>query len=238
MQVQASTLSTSLANVCSASVNRIVLASSSPRRRELLARVGVRFAVVEPPGDEIAAPPGICSDLAVQMVARHKALAVAAGLPEGTFVVAADTVVVGPSGVLGKPGTPDRARDMLAALSGCRHTVLTGVCAVSAPAGREALGVSRSAVRMREIPELELEAYVASGEPIDKAGGYAIQGGAADWVEGVSGRVDTVVGLDVALALRLLGEAGYPMPLPTAADVVLQQRAPRRALNPVRAGRV
>lgn len=219
-------------------MTRIVLASSSPRRRELLARIGVRFAMVEPPAD-VTIPPGVGADLAVQMIARHKALAVAATQPAGTFVLGADTIVVGPTGPLGKPLTAARARSMLEQLRGCRHTVLTGICAVAAPNGPEALGVSRSAVRMREIADSDLDAYIASGEPLDKAGGYAIQGGACDFVEAVGGRVDTVIGLDVALALRLLAQAGYPMPLPCAADVVLVARPVRRPLSPLRtAGRV
>jgi septum formation protein len=215
-------------------MTRIVLASSSPRRRELLSRIGVRFTVVTPQGEEITPPSGMCCDLAVQLVARHKALAVARTQTLGTFVLAADTVVVGPSGLMGKPGTPERARRMLDELKGTRHTVLTGICAIAAPSGAEALGVSRSAVRMRTIEDSDLDAYVASGEPLDKAGGYAIQGGAADWIEAVGGRVDTVVGLDVALALRLLAEVGYPMPLPSAADVPLQPRSVRRPLSPLR----
>jgi septum formation protein len=214
---------------------RIVLASTSPRRRELLSRVGVRFAVVEPGEKELTPPPGMCSDLAVQLIARAKAMAIACDQPAGTFVLAADTVVIGPTGMLGKPDTRLKAREMLTQLSGGRHSVLTGVCAIAACGGGEAMGVSRSTVRFREIPAAELDAYVASGEPLDKAGGYAIQGGAADWVEGVSGRVDTVVGLDVALALRLLTEAGYPMPLPCAADVSLTPRQQRRPLSPMRA---
>lgn len=183
-------------------------------------------------------PPGMCSDLCAQLIARAKAITVAATQPEGTFVLAADTTVIGPSGPLRKPESPARAREMLLALSGTRHSVLTGICAVAAVTGREAMGVSRSTVRFREIPAGDLDAYVASGEPLDKAGGYAIQGGAADWVEGVSGRVDTVIGLDVALALRLLTEAGYPMPLPLAADVPLAPRQQRRPLSPMRPARV
>jgi septum formation protein len=215
-------------------MTRIVLASSSPRRRELLARVGIRFTVVEPPEDQ-APPPGMCADLAVQLLARQKALAVAERQPEGTWVIGADTMVIGPRGPLGKPGTPQRAREMLTQLRGGRHTVLTGICAIAAPEGGEALGVSRSAVRMRSFGDADLEAYVASGEPLDKAGAYAIQGGASDFVEAVGGRVDTVIGLDVAMALRLLGEAGYPVPLPAAPDVPLAPPRPvRRPLTTVR----
>ncbi|HEY6379040.1 MAG TPA: Maf family protein [Candidatus Dormibacteraeota bacterium] len=219
-------------------MTRIVLASTSPRRRELLSRVGVRFAVAEPTAAEMTMPPGMCSDLAAQLIARAKAIGVAATQPQGTFVLAADTMVIGPAGLLGKPLTPARAREMLLELSGTRHSVVTGICAVAAGSGHEAMGVSRSTVRFREIPAGDLDMYVASGEPLDKAGGYAIQGGAAGWVEGVTGRVDTVIGLDVALALRLLTEAGYPMPLPLAADMPLAPRQQRRPLSPMRPARV
>ncbi len=212
---------------------RIVLASSSPRRRELLVRAGIRFSVVDPPEDADV-PPSVCADLAVQLIARQKAVSVAATMPPGTFVLAADTMVVGPGGPLGKPRTADRARQMLVDLRGRRHTVLTGVCALRAPGQGEALGVSRSAVKMHQFSDADLETYVASGEPLDRAGAYAIQGGGGDLVEAVAGRVDTVIGLDVPLALRLLMEAGYPEPLPRASDVSLTPPRPRRPLTPMR----
>lgn len=215
--------------------SRIVLASSSPRRRELLVRAGIRFAVVNPPEDAVL-PPGMCADLACQLVARQKAVAIADTLPAGTFVIGADTMVVGPHGPLLKPGTPDRARRMLEDLRGRRHTVLTGICVIVSGTEVEALSVSRSAVKMRAFSDEDLATYVASGEPLDKAGAYAIQGGGGDFVEAVGGRVDTVVGLDVALTLRLLAEAGYPHPLPKSTDVPLAPpRKERRPLVPMRA---
>jgi septum formation protein len=214
---------------------RIVLASSSPRRRELLTRAGIRFTVVEPP-DDGPLPPGICADLAVQLIARQKAVAVAAAQAPGSFVIGADTIVVGPSGPLGKPGTPERAQAMLVELRGRRHTVLTGICVVVAQSDREALGLGRSAVKMRDYTDEAVHTYVNSGEPLDRAGAYAIQGGGGDLVEGVTGRIDTVVGMDVPLALRLLAEAGYPDPLPASTDVPLAPpRAARRPLAPLRA---
>lgn len=213
---------------------RVVLASSSPRRRELLARAGIRFNVVEPPEDSTV-PAGVCADLAVQLVARQKAVAVAGTVPPGTFVLAADTMVIGPKGPLGKPHTAERARVMLADLRGRRHTVLTGVCALHTNSDREALGVSRSAVKMHAFTDDELSTYVASGEPLDRAGAYAIQGGGGDLVEAVAGRVDTVIGLDVPLAMRLLTEVGYPDPLPHPTDVSLTPPRVRRPLTPLRA---
>jgi len=180
-------------------------------------------------------PPGMGADLVVQLVARQKAVAVASTLPEGTFVLAADTMVVGPQGPLGKPHTAERARAMLCDLRGQRHTVLTGICALRSPGDREALGVSRSAVKMHAFSDDELATYVASGEPLDRSGGYAIQGGGGDLVEAVAGRVDTVIGLDVPLAMRLLTEVGYPDPLPRPSDVSLTPPRVRRPLTPLRA---
>jgi len=179
-------------------------------------------------------PDGVCADLAVQLVARQKAVAVASTMPPGTFVIAADTVVIGPNGPLGKPGTRERAREMLTDLRGKRHTVLTGVCVLRAQSEDEALGVSRSAVRMHQFSDEDLDTYVASGEPLDRAGAYAIQGGGGDFVEAVAGRVDTVVGLDVGLALRLLGEVGFPDPLPKTTDVSLMASRQRRSPAPLR----
>lgn len=211
----------------------IVLASSSPRRRELLTRAGIRFTVIEPPED-MAIPPGVSVDLAVQLIARRKAVEVAERVPAGTFVLAADTIVVGPGGPLGKPASRESARQMLNDLRGRRHTVLTGICAMCAPCQREALGVSRSAVKFSDFSDESLETYVASGEPLDRAGAYAIQGGGSDFVEAVAGRIDTVIGLDVDLALRLLTEAGYPDPLPRTTDINLIATRQRRPLAPLR----
>lgn len=212
---------------------RVVLASSSPRRRELLTRAGIRFNVVEPPEDA-PPPPGVCADLAVQLIAHQKAAAIADSLPAGTFVLAADTMVVGPTGPLGKPHNAARAHSMLTELRGRRHTVLTGVCALRTASDCVALGVSRSAVKMRSFSDEEIARYVASGEPLDRAGGYAIQGGGGDLVEAVGGRVDTVIGLDVRLALQLLTDVGYPDPLPRPSDVSLTQPRVRRPLTPMR----
>jgi septum formation protein len=99
---------------------------------------------------------------------------------------------------------------------------------------KEALGVSRSAVKFCDFTDDALEMYVASGEPLDRAGAYAIQGGGSDFVEAVAGRIDTVIGLDVGLALRLLGEIGYPDPLPRTTDINLTASRQRRPLAPLR----
>ena len=101
---------------------------------------------------------------------------------------------------------------------------------IVAQSDREALGLGRSAVKMHDYSDDAVHTYVNSGEPLDRAGAYAIQGGGGDLVDSVSGRIDTVVGLDVPLALRLLAEAGYPDPLPAATDVPLAP--PRAARRP------
>ncbi|HVD04325.1 MAG TPA: Maf family protein [Candidatus Dormibacteraeota bacterium] len=198
---------------------KLVLASGSDRRRELLVRLGLRFTVVRPEIDETLAP-GMCADLAVQLVARAKAHAAISMLKEGVaaYVLAADTVVVGPSGPMGKPGSELRAKEMLRQLRGHRHVVLTGICALCPATMKEGTAVSRSAVRMREFSDEELEQYVAGGEPLDKAGAYAVQGLGGSLVDAIGGRTDTVIGLDCQMAMQLLNEVGYPNPLPTAPD--------------------
>ena len=196
----------------------LVLASGSDRRRELLVKLGLRFVVVRPEIEEKLLP-GMCADLAVQLIARSKAHAGLELVPaRDAYLLAADTIVMGPSGPLGKPKTVARAREMLISLRGQRHVVLTGICALSATSAKEATGVSRSAVRMRDFSDSELEQYIAGGEPLDRSGSYAVQGLGGSLVDAIAGRTDTVIGLDCQLAMQLLVEVGYPVPLPTAPD--------------------
>jgi septum formation protein len=174
--------------------------------------------VVQPVVEEKLLP-GMCADLAVQLIARSKAHAGLELVPtRDAYLLAADTIVMGPTGPLGKPHTVERAREMLTSLRGQRHVVLTGICALSATSKKEATGVSRSAVRMREFSDSELEQYIAGGEPLDRAGSYAIQGLGGSLVDAIAGRTDTVIGLDCQMAMQLLSEVGYPVPLPTAPD--------------------
>jgi len=198
-------------------VTRVLLASSSPRRTELLRRAGLEHTVV-PPLEDVVPPPALPPEIAVQVIARAKAADVMGSAGATAFVIAADTVVVGPGGPLGKPHTEARAREMLTGLRGRRHMVLTAISLLTGD-GREFLDVSRSEVTMKAFSDEQLEEYVAGGEPLDKAGGYGVQGAGAALIGSVSGRVDTVVGLDVALTFDLLRRAGYPDPLPAATDV-------------------
>jgi septum formation protein len=192
---------------------RIVLASASPRRRELLAKAGVAFDLRPADVDE-SLPPGLAPEEAALRLAERKARAAAAGIErDGAWVLAADTIVAvdRPEGtrMLGKPRDAAEARRMLTWLSGTRHRVITGVCALRATDGATASGFERTLVTMRPIAAREIEAYVDSQEWRDKAGGYAIQESADRFVTRLEeGGLDNVVGLPVALALRLLASLG------------------------------
>jgi septum formation protein len=187
---------------------RLVLASASPRRRDLLAQVGL-VATVEPADvDERLVPGRDPVDHAVALAAA-KAAAVA-GRHTGTpaLVLGADTVVVLDGEALGKPRDADDARRALTRLSGRRHDVVTAWSLVDARTGAVHAGVGRTAVWFRALSADEITAYVATGEPLDKAGAYGIQGVGALLVERIDGDHATVVGLPVAavaLALRHLG---------------------------------
>jgi septum formation protein len=184
------------------SVARVVLASASPRRRELLARLGLAFEVRPADVDETPRP-GETPERLARRLALEKARAVVLDEPPGTRVIGADTVVAVAGELLGKPADAAEARRMLARLSGREHEVWTGVAVLVAD-GQEQVDVGRTAVRFRPLGPDEIAAYVASGEPLDKAGGYAIQGGAAEFVESVDGDYDNVVGLPLALLAELL----------------------------------
>jgi septum formation protein len=191
-------------------VTPLVLASQSPRRRELLEQLGIPLAV-RPANTDESVLPGEDARAYVLRVAREKARAVA-----GDLVLAADTAVVLRGEVLGKPRDADDARRMLRALSGTVHEVLTGVCVRrSAPAPAPALeldAVVATEVRFAPLSDGEVDWYVATGEPLDKAGAYAIQGAGGAFVLRVDGSVSNVVGLPLAETADLLRRAGLALP--------------------------
>lgn len=185
----------------------IILASKSPRRRELFSLITPEYECVSPPADESGVSAEDAPSLSLEL-ARRKCLSAAALYPERT-VVGCDTVVALADGeVLGKPRDKADARRMLSLLSGAAHSVYTGVCV--ARGGVEAAAfVCRTEVRFFEMSESDIEGYIATGEPFDKAGGYGAQGAAAKFIEGVEGDYFNVVGLPVSRlygALRELGE--------------------------------
>ncbi len=186
--------------------DRIILASASPRRLELLASAGIEFEVFAGDVDE-AVLPGEAPEDHVVRLAREKAFYVAARV-EGRFVVGADTVVVCDGEIMGKPRDAADAERMLKKLSGVAHEVITGYAVFD----REREGAVSAAVTTRvffkALRDDEIRDYIATGCPFDKAGAYAIQGGAAYMVERIDGSYTNVVGLplcEVVEALRRIG---------------------------------
>lgn len=185
----------------------LVLASTSPRRRELLTQAGFEFQVLPSSVAEEHHPDEDAISFATRL-AREKAQAVfdqQSGLDAAEsplLVLGADTVVVVDEEILGKPVSASDAARMLAQLSGRTHQVITGVCLISR-AGVEA-AAEVTFVRMQDLSTAEIEAYVATGEPMDKAGAYAIQGHAARWIPHIQGCYFNVVGLPLALVSSLI----------------------------------
>jgi septum formation protein len=186
---------------------QILLASGSPQRRALLAQIGVRHAVRPVDVDETPAAGEAAADFVLRL-ALAKARAALADAPptERPPVLAADTAVVVDGAILGKPRDRTDALAMLARLSGRRHEVLTGVALIAAGIERTALSASR--VRFRAVSAAEAAAYWASGEPADKAGGYAIQGLGALFIAELAGSYSGVMGLPLFETAELLGAAG------------------------------
>jgi septum formation protein len=178
---------------------RLVLASKSPRRREILSAAGIAFEVRVADVPEVRAGEEDPLEYVCRL-ARAKAEAVPCG--PGEIVLGADTVVVLEHHVLEKPLDAEDARRMLGLLSGRTHEVITGVCLRSD--GRNIVDAKTTEVRFVRLSPAEIDAYVASGEPMDKAGGYAIQGLACKFIDRIEGDYFNVVGLPVALVYRHL----------------------------------
>jgi septum formation protein len=190
---------------------RLILASASPRRRDLLARLGLPFEAC-PSGIEEPLPPGMPAAALAAALARAKARAVAARVRASgespAVVLGADTLVVVDGRPLGKPASRDEARAMLRALRDRGHEVVTGVALVSTADDQEAVEAVTSQVLMRAYGEAEIDAYVATGEPDDKAGAYAVQGVGGHLVARVLGCYTNVVGLPLGTTARLLRAFG------------------------------
>ena len=185
---------------------RLVLASASPRRLELLRQIGIE-PLVEPAHVDETVPEGTSPEEAVVALAESKAREVVAHhRGEDLVVLGADTLVVVDGTALGKPEDDAAAAEMLSRLSGRTHQVVTGVAVIAAATGETRSGRATTEVRMRPLSDGEIAAYVASGEPHDKAGAYAIQGRAAVFVEGIVGDHSNVVGLPLPLLDRLLAD--------------------------------
>lgn len=198
-------------NAAVAEKRPLVLASGSPRRREMLAAMGFSFEVRPAELDESPLP-GEDAAAYVGRLALAKARATAATLPgSGALVLGADTVVTLDGELLGKPQDEADARRMLRLLAGRRHQVLTGVALLDGE--REWLEVAKTEVEIAPLSEAEIAGYVASGECRDKAGAYAVQGLGGLFVTRIDGNYSNVVGLPLPLVYRLLRAAGGPDPL-------------------------
>jgi len=187
-------------------VSSIVLASGSPRRKQLLEMLHITFRVIPPDVDEHVLP-GEEPGHYVTRLSRAKAVAVASRAP-GEVILAADTTVVLDGVIFEKPTSPAHAVEMLSRLQGRTHEVMTAVAVAKDADVAQALDVSR--VTFRPVDRATLEAYVATGEPMDKAGAYAIQGLGAPLIERVEGDFFGVMGLPLRLALDLLARFGRP----------------------------
>jgi septum formation protein len=195
----------------------LILASASPRRQELLRNAGISFAVQSADVDETPLA-GEGARECAERLAREKALTVWKGRPQDV-VLGADTIVVVGNEILGKPIDAEDAARMLRMISGREHDVITGVC-LAGPTGKGhsvvgdrsrtdenvAIASQTTRVTVSELSEEEIRDYVATGEPMDKAGGYAIQGMASRWIPRIEGDYSNVVGLPVAMVYRMLRE--------------------------------
>jgi septum formation protein len=193
---------------------KLILASSSPRRAEILRHAGLSFDIFPANVDESRLP----SESALHLVRRlalakaNRAAEVAARKGRTAIIIGADTVVVAGGKILGKPGDLPTARRMLRMLGGRTHTVLTGLAVVRIPENEEKIVVEKTRVRFAKLSEKEIDAYLMTGEPYHKAGAYAIQGIAGRYVTRIEGCYFNVVGLPLARLWSLLREFGYNRP--------------------------
>lgn len=182
---------------------RVILASKSPRRRELLSKLFENFEIMSFDADE-SLPKGESPSHSAEIIAIRKGEAVLNNAGNDALVISSDTMVEIDGIILGKPVSSEDARRMLKMLSGREHNVHTGVAVHYN--GKVFSGVDTTRVKFREIKDEEIEAYILTGEPMDKAGAYGIQGGGGDFVLNYEGHYDTVVGLSLILTKKLIEE--------------------------------
>ncbi|WP_396675779.1 Maf family protein [Microbulbifer sp. JSM ZJ756] len=188
--------------------SRLILASGSPRRAQLLAQIGVPFTRAKTDVPEVRAAGEAPRDYVLRLACEKAAAGFAAQGDAGTWVLGADTVVVSRENVLEKPRDFDDFRCMMATLSASEHSVLTAICLCRGD--RSLSRVEETRVRLRPLRDDVVEAYWETGEPVDKAGGYGIQGLGAVLVEAISGSYSNVVGLPLEALVPMLEETGIP----------------------------
>lgn len=188
---------------------RIILASASPRRAQILRDAGIEFEARLAEVEE-SQRPGEAAEAMVQRLAEDKASAGAIGVAGDALVIGADTAVICEGVVLGKPADSSDARHMLEKLSGRTHRVVTGIALLRLPDRALCTEMETTRVSLAPLSEREIAEYVLSGEPLDKAGAYGIQGRAGRFVTRIEGCYFNVVGLPLARLYRMLGESGRP----------------------------
>ncbi len=185
---------------------KLMLASSSPRRRGLLSSLGLEFEVVPAEVTEISCPHEAPRDFALRVAGRKAAL-IGERYPHA-WIIGADTVVTIDGKTLGKPRDKEEAKQMLQRLAGREHLVITGYCLIQSAEGKKIEGAEETVVKMKSLAEREIDWYIDTGEPFDKAGGYAIQGKGAFMVEWIRGSYTNVVGLPLCQIIELLKGEG------------------------------
>ena len=192
---------------------RLILASTSPRRRDILQSIGLQFETT-PSGVDETVDDSVTPEDTVKLLSERKARSVA-DLYDSGLIIGSDTLVVSAGKKLGKPDSDQKAIATLRALRGMTHQVMTGLTLIEASSGRILTEVVVTNVTMRNYSEEEISSYVATGEPHDKAGSYAIQGLGAKLVASIDGPLDNVVGLPSAALIEMLGEFGLKVSPPT-----------------------
>ena len=187
-------------------MKKIVLASGSPRRKALLEQVRLKFTV-DPNIEEEAGPAGLSPERLVEEISRKKAESVASKHHDA-IIISADTVGVLGDRIIGKPGSESQAREILSLLSGKAHKVITGFTIIDTSTGKAVTRSVETKVFMKRLKDAEIEAYVKTREPMDKAGAYAIQGLGAVLVEQIEGDYSNVMGLPLAALAEALKEFG------------------------------
>ena len=183
-------------------MRKYILASASPRRKELLEQLGINFDIMVAPIDESGIDKGMAPDLYTGVLSMYKAAAVAKALREQgrtkELIIAADTIVYLDGKILGKPIDDNDAKRMLMDLSGKEHEVYTGLCVMRIKDGYSVSRSVKTAVSFKDLLEEEIDAYIKTGEPSDKAGAYAIQGKASAFINSITGDYFNVVGLPLS----------------------------------------
>lgn len=189
----------------------IVLASASPRRKELLEQIGLRFSVIPSTAEEIVLPEESPEQMVIRLsLAKAQEVADRAGI-DARWIIGSDTIVVCREQVLGKPGTNHQAAEMLRQLSGTSHLVVSGYAVIDRRQQLHRVEAVTTKVHFRQLTEGEITGYIATGEPADKAGAYAIQGIGACFVSGIEGSYTNVVGLPLCRLTLTLKELGVPL---------------------------